>query len=138
VIANGQVPGILERIFAGERVGTAFLASKRMRGKRRWIAFAADVQGRIVVDPGAQRALAQGKASLLASGVVRIEGHFSAKDVVSIVDREGREFARGIADCASHEAEERLGKKGATAGKARGAAAARILVRRDNIVLLQK
>ena len=138
VIANGQVPGVLDRIFAGESVGTAFLPSKRMRGKRRWIAFAADVQGRIVVDAGAQRAITQGKASLLASGVVRIEGHFATKDVVSIADREGCDFARGIADCASREAEERRGKKGAPAGKGRGAAGSRILVRRDNIVLLEK
>jgi glutamate 5-kinase len=138
VIANGQAPGILERIFAGEAVGTTFLPSKRMRGKRRWIAFAADVQGRIVVDAGAHRALAQGKASLLASGVVRMEGHFAQKDVVSIVDREGREFARGIADCDNQEAADLVGKKGAGAGKGRGAGASRILVRRDNIVLLQK
>jgi glutamate 5-kinase len=138
VIANGQVPGVLDRIFAGESVGTAFLPSKRMRGKRRWIAFAADVQGRIVVDVGAQRAITQGKASLLASGVLRIEGHFALKDVVSIADRDGREFARGIADCASREAEERLGKKSTPAAKGRGAAASRTLVRRDNIVLLEK
>jgi glutamate 5-kinase len=138
VIANGQVPGVLDRIFAGESVGTAFLPSKRMRGKRRWIAFAADVQGRIVVDAGAQRAITQSKASLLASGVVRIEGHFATKDVVSIADREGCDFARGIADCASREAEERRGKKGVPAGKGRGAAGSRILVRRDNIVLLEK
>ncbi len=138
VIANGQAPGIIERIFAGERVGTAFLPSKRMRGKRRWIAFAADVQGRIVVDAGAHHALAQGKASLLASGVARIEGHFGRKDVVSIADGEGREFARGIADCGSQEAADLLGVKGAGARKGRGAGASLILVRRDNIVLLKK
>jgi glutamate 5-kinase len=138
VIANGQVPSILERIFAGERVGTAFLPSKRMKGKRRWIAFAADVQGRIVVDAGAHRALAQGKASLLASGVVRIEGHFAQKDVVSIAGREGREFARGIADCGSQEAANLLDKKVAGTSKGRGAGASQILVRRDNIVMLQK
>jgi glutamate 5-kinase len=135
VIANGQVVGVLERIFAGERVGTAFLPSKRMRGKRRWIAFAADVQGRMVVDGGAQRALAHGKASLLASGLLRVEGHFEPKDVVSIADREGREFARGIAECASSEAEELARVKGAHTG--RGRAASTVLARRDNIVLLQ-
>jgi glutamate 5-kinase len=135
VIASGQAPGILERIFAGERVGTAFLPSKRMRGKRRWIAFAADVQGRMVVDAGAQRALAHGKASLLASGLLRVEGHFQPKDVVSIAGREGREFARGIAECSSSEAAELVRKKGTAAG--RGGAASALLVRRDNIVLLQ-
>ena len=138
VIASSQTPDVLDRIFAGERVGTAFLSLKRMRGKRRWIAFAAGVQGRIVVDAGAQHAIAQGKASLLTSGVVRIESHFAPKDVVCIVDRQGHEFARGIASCASHEAEQVPGSRRAPAGKTRGALAPRIVVRRDNIVLVQK
>ena len=45
VIANGRIPAILDKVFAGETVGTAFLPRERMKGKRRWIAFAADVQG---------------------------------------------------------------------------------------------
>jgi glutamate 5-kinase len=128
VIANGSTPEVLEQIFAGEPVGTAFLPSQRMRGKRRWIAFAAEVQGRVVVDPGAQKVIAEGKASLLASGVVRVESHFAPRDVLGIADSGGKEFARGIAACASHEVEEALGKKGASS---------RIVVRRDNIVLVQ-
>jgi glutamate 5-kinase len=136
VIANGQDPKIVDRIFAGERVGTAFLPSKRIRGKRRWIAYAADVRGRVVVDEGAQRAITQSKASLLASGVVSIESHFALMDVVSIVDRKGREFARGIANCASHETEEVLRERSSHVGKGRGAGVSRVLVRRDNIVLL--
>ena len=135
VIANGQGDTI-EQIFAGEDVGTAFLPSKRMRGKRRWIAYAADVRGRVVVDAGAHRAITQGKASLLSSGIVRVESHFGPMDVVSIVDADGREFARGIANCASGEAERFSGKKNSHEG-GRGAAASRVLVTRDNIVILQ-
>jgi glutamate 5-kinase len=135
VIANGNDPGILDRIFSGEAVGTAFLPAKRMRGKRRWIAYAADVRGRVVVDAGAHRAITQGKASLLASGIVRVENHFAPMDVVSIVDAEGREFARGIANCASEEAEKFSAKK-AMRGT-RPAPGAPVLVTRDNIVLLQ-
>lgn len=135
VIANGQTPRILERILDGEKIGTAFVPSKRMRGKRRWIAFAANVQGRMVVDSGARRALEQGKASLLASGVVRIESHFGTRDVVSILDAAGKEFARGIAACSSHEAEASLGDK-KTPGSTASRVASRVVVRRDNIVLL--
>ena len=136
VIANGNDPRALERIFAGEKIGTAFLPARRMRGKRRWIAYAADVRGRVVVDAGAHRAITQGKASLLASGIVRVENHFAPMDVVSIVDSEGREFARGIANCASEDAEKSSGRRGARAG--REAAPSAVLVTRDNIVLLQK
>ena len=121
VIANGNDPRALERIFAGERIGTAFLPARRMRGKRRWIAYAADVRGRVVVDAGAHRAITQGKASLLASGIVRVENHFAPMDVVSIVDSEGREFARGIANCASEDAEKSSGAQSRAGGTRCGA-----------------
>jgi glutamate 5-kinase len=136
VIANGQDADTIGRIFAGEPIGTAFLPSKRMRGKRRWIAYAADVRGRVVVDAGAHRAITQGKASLLASGIMRVESHFAPMDVVSIVDAEGHEFARGIANCASAEAEQASDKKHRDGG--RTAAPSRVLVTRDNIVLMDR
>jgi len=137
VIANGHERGTLDRIFAGEQVGTLFLPANRMKGKRRWIAFAANVRGRIVVDAGAQRAITQGKASLLTSGVIRIESHFAPMDVVNIVDGHGHEFARGIANWSSNEAREFLeGKEGKDSEG--GLPKSRVLITRDNIVLLQK
>lgn len=137
VIANGDDWKTLDRIFAGERIGTVFLPSQRMRGKRRWIAYAADVRGRVAVDDGAQRAIAQGKASLLSSGIVRVENHFAPLDVVSIVDSSGREFARGIANCTSKEAEEFTHAKKESGGK-RSGAKSRVVFTRDNIVLFEK
>ncbi len=136
VIANGNRADALERIFAGEKLGTTFLPVQRMKGKRRWIAYAADVRGRVVVDAGAQRAVTQGKASLLASGIVRVENAFASMDVVSIVDTDGREFARGIANCASEETEKYSAKK-AQSGR-RESKPSLVLVTRDNIVLLDK
>src|SRR6267142_1903008 len=138
VIANGHSPNILDRVLAGDRVGTAFLPLKSIRGKRRWIAYAAEVRGRIVVDGGAEQAITQRKASLLVSGVLRIDGHFAPMDVISIVDRDGHEFARGLANCASHDTEEVLGKKIPRADKGKRGPASPVLIKRDNIVLLQK
>lgn len=120
VIANGNRSETLSRIFSGEPEGTVFLPSSRMKGKRRWLAYAAGVRGHVVVDAGAQRAITRGKASLLSSGVVRIERPFAAMDVVSITNVDGREIARGIANCASE-----------------AAPSSRVLFTRDNIVLLE-
>jgi glutamate 5-kinase len=126
LIANGAKTNTLASAFAGERIGTVFAPASRMRGKRRWLAYAAGVRGRVVVDAGAQRAITVGKASLLNSGVVRVEREFAAMDVVSIRDGGGREFARGIAAYASEE-REMPGKK----------AAARVLFTRENIVVFE-
>jgi glutamate 5-kinase len=124
-IVNGAVTDSLERVFAGEGVGTIFAPATRMRGKRRWLAYAAGVRGRVVVDAGAQRAITAGKASLLDSGVVRVEREFAPMDVVSILDLDGREFARGIAECASAER------------TSNGKRAARVIFSRENIVVLE-
>ena len=99
VIANGMTPNVLDHIFAGEQVGTAFLSASRMGGKRRWLTYAADVRGRVIVNEGAREAIIARKASLLSSGVVRVEQQFEPHDVVSIADSEGREFARGGSMC---------------------------------------
>ena len=121
VIANGNRPETLPRIFAGEPEGTVFLPSGRMKGKRRWLAYAAGVRGRVVVDAGAQRAITRCKASLLSTGVLRVERPFAPMDVVSIANVDGNEFARGVANCASE-----------------AAATTRVLFTRDNIVLLER
>lgn len=133
VIADGNDPATLQKIFAGEKQGTVFAPGARMRGKRRWIAFAAGVSGRVVVDGGAHRAITAKKASLLSGGVVRVEKQFGAMDVVSIVDLEGREFARGIANCASTEAFAENGSARVSAAQNKNL----VVFTRDNIVLME-
>ena len=135
VIANGKKPDTLDRIFAGEQVGTAFVSTSRMSGKRRWIAYAAGVRGRLIVNAGAREAILRGKASLLSSGVVRIENQFEPSDVISIADCEGRQIARGIANCASSEAERLIANQSESAAHGQTRRKDRVLVTRDNIVL---
>jgi glutamate 5-kinase len=140
VITNGTRPDALEKVFQGEPAGTVFLSRTRMAGKRRWIAYAAGVRGRVIVNAGAREALTGGKASLLASGVTGVEGEFDAAEVVSIVDIEGMEFARGISDYSRGDAQGMIGN-GAPArenGGGQGGKRATVLVKRDNIVLLDR
>jgi len=134
VIANGMKPEVLNSIFAGEQMGTTFMSTSRMAGKRRWITYAAGVRGRLIVNEGAREAIMSGKASLLASGVMRVERQFAPQDVVSIADCEGREFARGIINCASEEA---VGLIDATSQHPMGNRS-QVLVTRDNLVLSEQ
>ncbi len=138
VIANGTTPDILERIFNGEQVGTTFMSTSRLAGKRRWIAYAAIVKGRLIVNAGAHHAIINGKASLLSSGVVGVEEQFAPQDVVAIADFEGREFARGIVDCASAEVRAVVESRAEASTGSHVRPRDRVLVKRDNIVLLEK
>ncbi len=139
VIANGKKPDTLARIFDGQSVGTVFLSKTRMAGKRRWIAYAAGVRGRVIVNAGAREAITGGKASLLASGVTGVEGEFDAAEVVSIVDAEGMEFARGISDYSCGDAKGLIRNgAGSPASGGRANGRATVLVKRDNIVLMDR
>jgi glutamate 5-kinase len=139
VIANGAKADTLGRIFDGQPAGTVFLSKTRMAGKRRWIAYAAGVRGRVVVNAGARAALTGGKASLLASGVTGVEGEFEAAEVVSILDGEGLEFARGISDYSRTEAQTLIANGSNERSSASGEGKrATVLVKRDNIVLLDR
>ena len=103
VIANGKTPGILERVFQGEEVGTLFLPGSRMAGKRRWLAFATTVRGQATINANAAKALLHRQASLLISGVTACEGEFSAGQVIAVLDPEGNIIGKGIAELGSQQ-----------------------------------
>jgi len=97
VIASGRKPDALAQVLAGEPEGTLFVPqARRLKGRKRWIAFFHHAKGTVFVDAGARRALREQGRSLLPPGVLRCEGDFRAGDVVRVCDADGTEFARGI------------------------------------------
>ena len=111
IIANGTKHGVLARVLNGEIEGTLFLGkSEALSGKRRWIAFASSVTGRIHINEGALNAIMNKNASLLYAGVTRIENEFDHGDVVAIVGPGGQEVARGIVNYSSADATKLVGK----------------------------
>jgi glutamate 5-kinase len=111
IIANGLKTGILGRVLSGETVGTLFVGKAgSLSGKRRWIAFASGVSGRIHINDGAVDAITRRNASLLYAGVTRIENEFEQGDVVSILGPGGKEIARGIVNYSSADASKLIGK----------------------------
>jgi glutamate 5-kinase len=139
LIASGREPKILDRLLAGEPLGTYFAPNAdRLAARKRWIAFAVPPQGRLTVDAGALRALTQQGRSLLPSGVVDIEGDFAAGEVVAMISpADGREFARGLVNfeaselrkirgAHTREIEDRLGYKSVDE-----------VIHRDNLVILR-
>jgi glutamate 5-kinase len=111
IIANGLKTGILARVLNGENEGTLFVGKTgSLSGKRRWIAFASSVCGRIHINQGAVDAITKRNASLLYAGVTRIENEFGQGDVVAIIGPDGDEIARGIVNYSSSDASKLLGK----------------------------
>jgi len=127
VIANGKTPGILEKIFQGEEVGTLFLPGSRMAGKRRWLAFATTVRGQVAINTNAADALLHRQASLLVSGVTGCKGEFMAGQVIAVLDPDGHMMGKGIAE---------YGNQQLSAMLASGKPQKGVLVRRENFLIL--
>lgn len=84
----------------GVGVGTTFLPSSRnLPARKLWIGFATNVEGALVVDDGARRALVERGTSLLPAGITEVLGEFVEGDVVEVRDASGLVVARGIALC---------------------------------------
>ncbi|MBR2068323.1 MAG: glutamate 5-kinase [Candidatus Gastranaerophilales bacterium] len=101
-IVNGKTPDIIKKIFDDE-TGTTFLPSQNLSHKKRWIAYATNIMGEIKVNLGAQEAIINNQKSLLSIGIVDVKGDFKKGEIVSIVNEENIEFARGIANYSSDE-----------------------------------
>jgi glutamate 5-kinase len=137
IIASGTQPEPLTRILAGEPVGTLFLAhGARHRARKRWIGLTARPKGYYVVDDGARHALESSSKSLLAIGILEVVGDFDKGDVIGIRDRSGCEFARGLTNYATPEANRIRGLRTHEARQALGVAAYDEVVHRDNLALI--
>lgn len=109
VIANGKEKNILEKIIDGKEIGTIFLPKEKLESKKRWILHA-PVEGSIIVDEGAKKAMLKGK-NLLPAGVLDIKGNFNIQDVVEVICNKDV-FAKGIVDYSSEDLKRLKGKKG--------------------------
>jgi glutamate 5-kinase len=137
IIANGSKVGILKNILAGESEGTLFIGkSENLSGKRRWIAFASAVTGRIHINEGALNAIQKKNASLLYAGVTRVENEFDHGDVVAIVGPDGQEIARGIVNYSSVDATKLVGKHSDEIARVASSKNYDAFITRDNIAFL--
>ena len=136
IIANGKIPQIISKIFDGIETGTVFLPTESLPGKKRWIAYATNVLGQVVVNDGAKKAILEKESSLLPIGVVELRNDFKRGDVVSIVDLNGVEFARGVVNYNCSDAQKIAGVHSDKILETLGYKNYDALITRDNIVFL--
>jgi len=102
VIGNSFSQRILLDLLEDKPVGTRFMVVDKMPGLKAWIAYGASSKGQIAVNEGAEDAIVNG-SSLLPIGIEDVSGSFDTGDVVSLVDKNGKKFGRGITNYSSDE-----------------------------------
>ena len=106
-------------------MGTVFRAREsRLSARKLWIAFALGSSGRLTVDDGARAALTERGRSLLAAGVVGVNGSFRPEDAVEIAGPDGKVFAKGLVRLHAERSGEWMGKR------------SQVVVHRDDLVLV--
>lgn len=137
VIASGLDENILTRIAGGETVGTLLTSSNApLTARKQWLAGQSQVRGHLVLDQGAVRVLrGQGK-SLLAAGVIKVEGDFRRGEIVSCIDEDRCEVARGLVNYGASDTRKIQGKSSEQFEKLLGYVDEPELINRDNLVLV--
>jgi len=138
VLASSADGDILNRILSGEEVGTIFLPNHDTLVQReRWIAFAGQPQGAVIIDPGAVTALLVGKKSLLPSGVIGVKGKFGVGDLIRVLDPTEKEIARGLSNFTAEEIDKIKGANTVNLPTLLGYKTFDEVIHRDNLVCLE-
>lgn len=104
VIVYGREPRVLQRLAAGETIGTELVCYQpRILARKSWIADHLNIEGAVLLDAGAARAIVKGNTSLLPVGVKEVRSDFKRGDVIAVLSPEGDELARGLAGYSSSD-----------------------------------
>ncbi|MGI8524747.1 MAG: glutamate 5-kinase [Pseudolabrys sp.] len=138
VIASGRVPHPLDAIAKGAALGatcTWFLTpANPVTARKKWIAGSLEPRGAVVIDAGAVRALRSGK-SLLAAGVIKVEGAFGRGDAVLVRGPDGAEIGRGLIAYDAEDAERIKGRSSADVLTILGFEGRTEMIHRDDLVM---
>ncbi len=139
VLMNGKDPGKIQNIFNGTLEGTVFLSNQQVvNSRKRWIAYGPKVNGEIVVDSGAERALLKQGTSLLPSGILAAYGEFEEGDLIKVCTQSKTELGRGFTNYGKEQILKILGRKTSEIEAILGFKTADEVIHRDNLVITTK
>ncbi len=136
LIAGGNQPDILTRLFSGQEHGTYFVPRKRkLKSRKCWIAFALKPKGVISIDEGAAAAILQRGKSLLPSGIVGVEGEFSVGAPVEFRREDGETLGNGLVNYSSVDIRKIMGLKSSQIEQRLGQKTYDYVIHRDNLAI---
>lgn len=136
IIAHGRENNVLHRLFQGEQLGTLLKANQTtVASRKQWLAGQMQVSGVLTLDDGAVNVLQQSGRSLLPVGITKVNGSFERGELVSCVDVNGKEIARGLVNYKKEEAEKIIGKASSKIIEILKYGGDEEMIHRDNLVL---
>lgn len=136
LIVSGKERFALERAMNGDDVGTLVLPEAHAVPSRKyWLAYHSKPVGNIWVDEGAVQALRDKGKSLLAAGIIRVDGRFAKGAHVRIVDFQGQTVGVGVSNYGAADLKKIMGQKTKDMEQLLGPGLYPEVVHRDNLLL---
>jgi glutamate 5-kinase len=136
VIASGLEPKVLLRLARAEPLGTLLEPSSvPLAARKQWLAGQFKMRGQLRLDLGAAKVLRTSGKSLLCVGVRDVEGLFDRGELVSCLDPDGHEVARGLVNYNAEETRQIMGHPSGAIMQLLGYVDELELIHRDNLVL---
>lgn len=135
-VVLGTKKDIILKVLDGKPEGTLFLPERKLARRKWWTAFAFKPKGTVWVDEGAERAVVHNGKSLLPSGVVKADGHFTSGECIEMKNLSGKVIAKGIINYSSSDVERIKGLKSIDIEKRLGYKYTEEIIHRDNMVVI--
>jgi glutamate 5-kinase len=136
VVAKGDKPDILVRLFDGEAHGTYFVPRRQKLTRRKcWIAFSLKPKGILTIDAGARAAVTRRGKSLLASGIVGVQGEFTVGAPVEFQAPGGAAVGVGLVNYGAADIRRIMGLRSQHISQVLGHKPYDEVIHRDNLVI---
>jgi glutamate 5-kinase len=137
VIVGGKIEQVITRLREGDPIGTLLLPEQgRIAARKQWLASHLQTRGKLTLDQGAVTVLCRGGRSLLPVGVKGISGQFRRGEMVSCIDENGKEVARGLINYDAEEARAIAGLSSKRITEVLGYISDEEMIHRDNLVIV--
>ena len=134
-LANGKVKNPIKNMIKN-KIFTCFIPKlSTLDARKKWIISSLNSSGKIYIDMGAAKALANGK-SLLAAGITNVSGKFNKGENILIVDQDDNHLARGLSSFSSIEINKIKGMQSSILEKTLGYSTKSEVVHKDDMVKL--
>ena len=136
VIAKGDKPNILLKLFAGQEHGTFFVPKKQKLASRKcWIAFSLKPKGVIKIDDGAAKAILENGKSLLPSGIISAKEDFGVGAPVEFRNQQNETLGIGLVNYSAVEIQKIKGLKSNRIKQVLGHKSYDEVIHRDNLAI---
>jgi len=132
-IANGLLDRPIKKIIKKNNCTWFLPKISKLDARKKWIIGSISPKGQLIIDDGAKNALKKGK-SLLAAGIKEVVGKFNKGDHIKIIDKNNKEFARGLSSFSSDEINKIKGKHSSNIQDLLGYIAKSEVVHKDDMV----